>query len=127
AEASVVAVERRSYRGMPVASPIRMRAEQIGAGVFRLRMLMVNAYFVRVPGLSEWHWLLTGGHASGHVSFFREDDRTLIAGDAVVTTRQESTTNVLFQRPIVWRPPAYSTPDWESARRSVETLAALDP
>jgi glyoxylase-like metal-dependent hydrolase (beta-lactamase superfamily II) len=80
-----------------------------------------------VPGFPEWQWLLTNGHAPGHVSFFREEDRTMIAGDAVVTTRQESTMNVLVQRQIVWRPPAYYTPDWNSARWSVETIAALHP
>jgi glyoxylase-like metal-dependent hydrolase (beta-lactamase superfamily II) len=80
-----------------------------------------------VPGLPEWKWLLTDGHSPGHVSFFRESDRTLIAGDAVVTVKQESTTDILTQRRIVWRPPAYYTCDWIAARRSVEKLAALDP
>jgi glyoxylase-like metal-dependent hydrolase (beta-lactamase superfamily II) len=80
-----------------------------------------------VPGFPEWQWLLTCGHAPGHVSFFRENDRTMLAGDAVVTTRQESTMNVLMQRRIVWRPPAYYTPDWNGARQSVETIAALAP
>jgi glyoxylase-like metal-dependent hydrolase (beta-lactamase superfamily II) len=80
-----------------------------------------------VPGLPEWQWLLTAGHTPGHVSLFREDDRTMIAGDAVVTTRQESTMDVLMQRRVVSRPPAYYTPDWNGARRSVETIAALDP
>jgi glyoxylase-like metal-dependent hydrolase (beta-lactamase superfamily II) len=81
-----------------------------------------------VPALSQWQWLLTCGHAPGHVSFFREADRTLIAGDAVVTTRQETAAGALLQRPtLVWRPPAYFTPDWQGARRSAETLAALEP
>jgi len=81
-----------------------------------------------VPGLSDWQWLLTSGHAPGHVSLFRESDRTLVAGDAVVTTRQETTHGALFEWPtMVWRPPEYFTPDWRSARRSVETLAALEP
>jgi len=80
-----------------------------------------------VPGFPDWQWMLTAGHSPGHVSFYRAEDRTLIAGDAVVTTRQESTINVLLQRRKVWRPPAYYTPDWNRARRSVETLAALDP
>jgi glyoxylase-like metal-dependent hydrolase (beta-lactamase superfamily II) len=80
-----------------------------------------------VPGLPEWQWLLTAGHTPGHVSLLREQDRALVAGDAVVTTRQESMMNVLLQRETVWRPPAYYTPDWDCARRSVETLAALDP
>ena len=81
-----------------------------------------------VPGLARWQWLLTCGHSPGHVSLFRESDRTLIAGDAVVTTRQESMLSAMFEVPtFVSRPPAYFTPDWQSARRSVETLAALEP
>jgi glyoxylase-like metal-dependent hydrolase (beta-lactamase superfamily II) len=80
-----------------------------------------------VPGLPGWRWIATPGHSPGHVSFFRDDDRTLIAGDAFVTTRQESALSVLTQRPEVNGPPAYFTQDWELARRSVEALAALKP
>jgi glyoxylase-like metal-dependent hydrolase (beta-lactamase superfamily II) len=80
-----------------------------------------------VPGLTGWRWLHTPGHTAGHVSLFRDSDRTLLAGDAFVTTRQESMSNVLVQREIVWRPPAYYTQDWEAAARSVRTLAALEP
>ncbi len=80
-----------------------------------------------VPDLPGWQWLLTCGHSPGHVSFYRESDRALIAGDAAVTTKQESMLNVAVQREIVWRPPAYYTCDWAAARRSVETLAALEP
>jgi glyoxylase-like metal-dependent hydrolase (beta-lactamase superfamily II) len=91
----------------------------------RVNVLPLNGI---VPGLPEWQWLLTCGHAPGHVSFFREADRTLVAGDAVVTTKQEAAIGAMFQRPtLVWRPPAYFTPDWTAARRSAETLAALDP
>jgi glyoxylase-like metal-dependent hydrolase (beta-lactamase superfamily II) len=80
-----------------------------------------------VPWLAEWTWLPTPGHSPGHVSLFREDDRVLIAGDAVVTTHQESMINVVLQRAVVSRPPAYFTPDWEKAERSVRHIAALDP
>jgi len=90
----------------------------------RVHMLPVNGI---VPGLPDWQWLLTAGHSPGHVSFFRESDRTLIAGDAVVTTKQESLVNIMVQREIVWRPPAYYTCDWTAARRSVEAIAALEP
>jgi glyoxylase-like metal-dependent hydrolase (beta-lactamase superfamily II) len=61
------------------------------------------------------------------VSLFRETDRCLIAGDAFVTTRQESLYAVVTQEPEVNGPPAYFTPDWANARRSVERLAALRP
>jgi len=80
-----------------------------------------------VPVLPAWQWIHTPGHTPGHVSFFRESDMTLIAGDAVVTTKQESLTWVVSQREEVWRPPAYYTPDWESAGASVRHLAALEP
>lgn len=80
-----------------------------------------------VPGMPGWHWLHTPGHTAGHVSLFREADRTLIAGDAFVTVRQESALAVLTQRQEVHGPPAYFTSDWQEARRSVETLAALQP
>lgn len=80
-----------------------------------------------VPGMPGWRWIHTPGHAPGHVSFFRETDRVLIVGDAFVTVRQESTSAVLRQKQEVWRPPAYFTPDWVSARSSVQELAALQP
>ncbi len=80
-----------------------------------------------VPGMPGWRWIHTPGHTPGHVSFFRDSDRTLIAGDAFVTTKQESAIAALTQRPEIHGPPAYFTPDWYSARRSVEHLAALEP
>lgn len=80
-----------------------------------------------VPGLPEWRCLHTPGHSPGHVSFFRERDRTLIAGDAFVTTRQESALSVMRQTPELNGPPAYFTPDWNAARVSVQHLASLNP
>ncbi|HYO14924.1 MAG TPA: MBL fold metallo-hydrolase [Thermoanaerobaculia bacterium] len=80
-----------------------------------------------VPGMPGWRWIHTPGHTPGHVALFRDADRTLIAGDAFVTTRQESFLSVMTRRQEVWRPPAYFTPDWEAARRSVQELAALRP
>ena len=80
-----------------------------------------------LPGMPGWRWIHTPGHTPGHISLFRDEDRTLIAGDAVVTTKQESASAVLAQRPELHGPPAYFTPDWDSAGRSVEQLAALEP
>jgi hypothetical protein len=51
----------------------------------------------------------------------------LIAGDAFVTTAQESVYAVATQEPEMHGPPMYFTPDWTSGRTSVEQLAALDP
>jgi glyoxylase-like metal-dependent hydrolase (beta-lactamase superfamily II) len=80
-----------------------------------------------VPPLPDWRWIHTPGHAPGHVSLWRASDRTLIVGDAFVTTAQESIYAVAVQAPELHGPPMYLTIDWEAARRSVSTLAALDP
>jgi glyoxylase-like metal-dependent hydrolase (beta-lactamase superfamily II) len=81
----------------------------------------------RLPLLPEWQWLHTPGHSPGHVSFFRQRDRILIAGDAVVTVRQESLFAVLAQRRQVHRPPGYYTIDWTAAAASVQALDGLAP
>jgi glyoxylase-like metal-dependent hydrolase (beta-lactamase superfamily II) len=80
-----------------------------------------------VPGMPGWRWIHTPGHTAGHVSLFRDEDRTLIAGDAFTTTKQESALAVMTQRPEIHGPPAYFTPDWPEARASVERLAGLEP
>jgi len=80
-----------------------------------------------VPGMPGWRWIHTPGHTPGHVSLFREEDRTLIAGDAFVTTKAESAAAALTNRPEMHGPPAYFTPDWPNAWESVERLAELDP
>lgn len=80
-----------------------------------------------VPGMPGWRWIHTPGHAPGHVSLWREADRTLIAGDAMITTGQESAYEVAVQELEMHGPPRYFTPDWGAAHRSVEELAALEP
>ena len=39
-----------------------------------------------VPQMPGWRWI----HTPGHISFWRERDRTIVAGDAFITTNQES-------------------------------------
>jgi glyoxylase-like metal-dependent hydrolase (beta-lactamase superfamily II) len=80
-----------------------------------------------VPGMTGWKWIHTPGHTEGHVSLWRESDRTLIVGDAFITTKQESAYAVATQRPELHGPPMYFTPDWESAASSVRKLAAHQP
>jgi glyoxylase-like metal-dependent hydrolase (beta-lactamase superfamily II) len=80
-----------------------------------------------IPGLEDWRWVHTPGHTPGHISLFREKDGVLIAGDAFVTTIQESAISVLTQAKVIWGPPKYFTPDWGAAARSVRELAALEP
>jgi len=80
-----------------------------------------------VPGMEGWRWIYTPGHSPGHVSLFRDTDRTLIAGDAFVTQKQESFAAVMTNAQHVHGPPMYFTPDWMSAKHSVQKLAALEP
>ncbi len=80
-----------------------------------------------VPQLPGWRWVHTPGHSPGHVSFFRENDHTLVAGDAFVTVFAESGLATFTQRQEVHGPPAYFTPDWQHARHSVALLAGLAP
>jgi glyoxylase-like metal-dependent hydrolase (beta-lactamase superfamily II) len=80
-----------------------------------------------VPPLPGWRAIPTPGHTAGHVSLFRDTDRTLLSGDAVITTNQESAYDVAVQRPELHGPPMYLTPDWDTARASVVRLAALEP
>ena len=80
-----------------------------------------------VPHMPGWQWLHTPGHAVGHVSLWREADRTLLSADAVITVAQESAYAVLTDSTEIHGPPAYFTQDWPSAKASVATLAALEP
>lgn len=80
-----------------------------------------------VPSLPGWRWLPTPGHTPGHVSFFHEADKALVAGDAFTTVVGESGLATLTQKQVVHGPPAYFTPDWDAARDSVRHLASLAP
>jgi len=81
----------------------------------------------KIPVLAEWRYIETPGHSPGHISLFRDSDGVLIAGDAFVTTNQESVVSVIFQSKIISGPPKYFTPDWVSARFSVNELVKLHP
>ena len=80
-----------------------------------------------VPGLPEWQWLHTPGHTPGHVSLFRERDRALISGDAVVSMNLDSWSSQVTHRRELSRFLAPLTTDWDQARRSLSVLAELDP
>ena len=79
------------------------------------------------PHLPGWRWLHTPGHSPGHIALFRDSDRTLLSGDAVLTTDVGSWADALTGRQILAGPPAPSTPDWPNAIRSIGVLADLDP
>ncbi len=107
---------------MAVMSPLYPRTSANLSG--RVMALPMDG---SVPTLPGWRWLHTPGHAPGHISLFREADRLLIVGDAFCTTDNNSFLAVARQKPELSGPPAYYTPDWESARESVRKLAELQP
>lgn len=90
----------------------------------RVRILPADG---SVPGLPGWRWVHTPGHTFGHVSFFRQHDKTLVAGDAFTTVFAESGRGTLSQKQEVHGPPAYFTPDWDAARTSMKLLARMAP
>lgn len=98
----------------------------IGPGDFgdRIKPIDKNGAIPELPG---WRAIHTPGHAPGHISLFRDKDRTLIAGDAFVTTNQNALTAVVTQREEFHGPPAYFTCDWEAAKKSVLKLNNLNP
>ena len=61
------------------------------------------------------------GHSPGHVAFWRESDRTLIAGDVI------NTMNLVTTIPGIQEPPKMFTPDPARNRVSIRRIAALEP
>ncbi|WP_078553724.1 MBL fold metallo-hydrolase [Bacillus alkalicellulosilyticus] len=80
-----------------------------------------------IPHIPSFRWIHTPGHTPGHISLFRDEDRTLLAGDAFVTVKQESLYKVMMQEHEISGPPRYFTPDWDVAKQSVLKLEALHP
>jgi glyoxylase-like metal-dependent hydrolase (beta-lactamase superfamily II) len=85
-----------------------------------------------VPGLPDWECIPTPGHTPGHVSFFRQVDRVLITGDAVLTVHLNSLWGFLLwgvgrNKQRLSGPPWYTTWNWRAAKGSVASLARLEP
>jgi glyoxylase-like metal-dependent hydrolase (beta-lactamase superfamily II) len=80
-----------------------------------------------IPFLPEWKTVHVPGHAPGQVALFRSADKTVIAGDAFVTTKQESAVAALSALPVLSGPPKYFTYDWDAAEVSVNCLKDLMP
>ena len=65
--------------------------------------------------------LETPGHSDGHLAFWRESDRTLVAGDVFFNL------HILTTVPGLREPPAMLTRDPRRNRESARRLAALEP
>ncbi len=78
------------------------------------------------PLREQWEILETPGHAPGHISLFRESDRTLIAGDAFTTLAMNDWPSLL-EGPEVYAAPNAFNCDFDAVKSSMEKLAALKP
>lgn len=92
-----------------------------GNGIFELPE---NGNLSELPGWKIYH---TPGHTAGHVSLWRESDKTLLAGDALATMNLDSWISQITEKREFCNPPAPFTTDWQAAQRSVELLASLEP
>jgi glyoxylase-like metal-dependent hydrolase (beta-lactamase superfamily II) len=63
----------------------------------------------------------TPGHSAGHISLWRESDRTLICGDVITTI--DTVTGI----PGLFEPKTFFTPDPARNRESIKRIAALEP
>jgi glyoxylase-like metal-dependent hydrolase (beta-lactamase superfamily II) len=80
-----------------------------------------------VPGLPGWTWVHSPGHAPGNVTFWREEGRIALVGDALATVDLDDFNQLIVQAPRLSRPPAPTTVDWLAARKSILRIAALEP
>lgn len=111
---------------MPLLSPTLPRGP-VNLGEF-LRPLPEEGSDLSLAAMPGWKIVHTPGHTPGHISFFREEDKTLLVGDAFCTTPAESFFAANFTQPAeLHGPPSYFTSNWMAAKASVEKLAALNP
>ena len=80
-----------------------------------------------LKGLPGWRWIATPGHSPGHVAFFRESDRVLLAGDAFATMNMDSWSGLISGQKKLSRAGAPLTMDWGLACDSLRELADLRP
>lgn len=80
-----------------------------------------------VPGMPGWEWVHTPGHTIGHISLFRPADRTLIAGDAFSSSKEDTLFSFSSQKQRQAGETEYATIDWSAARNSIQRLLNLKP
>ena len=77
--------------------------------------------------LPGWQVVALPGHTPGQVGFWRESDKTLLAGDAVTTRELNDWVRFLRGEERIGMPPAPFTMDWLAVRKSVLKIGELQP
>ncbi|MGE5370425.1 MAG: MBL fold metallo-hydrolase [Solirubrobacterales bacterium] len=73
-----------------------------------------------LPAFAQWHWIASPGHSPGHVSYFRDSDQLLIAGDAILADEAAGEGQLETGQT---QGPAFFSPEWETLHR----LCGLKP
>jgi len=82
----------------------------------------------KLPFLKGWQIIETPGHSPGHVSLWHEDDRVLLAGDALCTADMDSLVGMMTLKPTQFaRGGTPFTSDWNAMKHSLGVLADLEP
>ena len=77
--------------------------------------------------LPGWQVVPLPGHTPGQVGFWRESDRTLLAGDALTTRELNNWVRFLRGEERFGMPPAAFTCDWFAVRKSILKIGELAP
>lgn len=131
-EVRYLELPRRSYapRGMrALARPLQALVLAGGEYVYPVERGYVDVPLeggdrVQTP-IGTLRVIACPGHTPGHIAYYREDDRLLFSGDAVMNI----VPNLLpaWRRPDLSLPVRLFTTDWRQARQSARDLAELRP
>ncbi|HHU55677.1 MAG TPA: MBL fold metallo-hydrolase [Acholeplasmataceae bacterium] len=81
-----------------------------------------------IPYLDDWRWIHCPGHTEGHIALFRDKDRTLICGDALMTkTKITFLQSDLLSTENSIDLSKYNPFDYEVAKKSIYKLQQLHP
>ena len=127
-EAPYLELPRRTYAGIgrqTLRHPVSACLFQIGERRYPVKrrnpdVLLEEGDMIHAPG-GALRVVACPGHTPGHVAYFREDDAALFTGDAVMTLIPVRRISGLSL------PLRVFSSDWNQAKRSVQTLAALHP
>jgi hydroxyacylglutathione hydrolase len=113
---------------VPAAEDPRLMVEYVPTSANRLVLRMwggpgrpVDRALREGDEVAGFEVLEVPGHSRGHVAYWRESDRTLVAGDVL------NNVNVRTGVPGLHEPPPFFTEDPARNRASARRLAALEP